>query len=118
MTNVLGYDHGRDYRQRPTSIPEYTKEIYPEKKSNRKIKIGILKEGVQVCNPKVQEVFKEAINVLQTLQNLIIHEVDAPFHITAIKAFDVFAFMGTYSSSVDGCGFGMSVSGEWLILKY
>lgn len=109
---MTGYDDGRDYRQRPTVVPEYTKEIYPQKKIEKKIKIGILKEGVQVCDIKVQNVFNKAVEVLQANQNLVIQQTAAPFHETAGKAFNVFIFMGTFGSMIDGCGFGMGVSGK------
>ena len=94
-------------------IPEYSKEIYPAKMPERKIKVGVLKEGVESCDENVRRVFEKAVQKLkETNDDVIISDVSLPEHATGSMAFVPFIFLGGFNSMIHGCGFGTSISGN------
>ena len=109
----VGYDDGRDYRQRSQQkIPEYSTLIYPNKKNDQKVKIAICQQGIECCDEGVKNVFKQAVEILKSRGDLAFEDVSLPIHTVGSKAFSPFIFMGAFGSMVDGCGFGTGVSGN------
>ena len=109
----IGYDDGLDYRQRPFNVPEYTKLIYPEVKPTRKFKIGVLQEGVELCEQNVKDVFGKAVGLLKDHKYLDIKHVSMPSHTNSRKLCVPLLTMGSVGCMLDGCGHGTGTSGMW-----
>jgi len=109
---IAGYDNGFDCRQPPSLIvPEYSKLIYPHTKPSEKIKVAVLKEGVELCDESVREVFNKAVECLRKNEMLEVSKISFPRHVDAGKVFGPMVFAGAYGNMVQGCGYGTSIKG-------
>ncbi|XP_057303712.1 amidase-like [Hydractinia symbiolongicarpus] len=108
---IAGYDNGFDYRQRPFEVPEYSKLIFPHVKPSRKLNIGILQEGVDLCDENVQKVFDISLGLLKKCEHLKVEYTNLSKHSIAEHLSAAMCGSGTYSCMFDGFGFGTAVSG-------
>jgi len=98
-------------------IPEYSKEIYPIKKPQQKIKVGVLKEGVDSCDENVRNAFKKAVQIIEKNDDVTVSGVSLPEHVAGRMAFGPFIFLGGFNSMINGCGFGTGVSGKKTLMS-
>ncbi|XP_066935413.1 amidase-like [Clytia hemisphaerica] len=120
---LAGYDDGKDYRQNPfIQVPNYSELIYPKKPLDRPIKVGVLKEGVDVCDQNVIEIFHEALIKINKKSNLFqVSTVSMPNHVNTDRLMSVLFHSGCYGAMVRGCGYGTSITGYQapsLVQKY
>ncbi|XP_057303711.1 amidase-like [Hydractinia symbiolongicarpus] len=108
---IAGYDNGFDYRQRPFKVPEYSKLIFPHVKPSRKINIGILQEGVDLCDENVKNVFNASLKYLKESEHLCLKSTSLEMHVKSDNITSVIFGNGVFGSMIDGCGFGTSLSG-------
>ena len=111
---MVGHDRGFDYRQKTEQMNQiqYSKLIYPHVKPIRKMKIGVLKEAVELCNEEVKNVFQNALNWLIGHELLETSEVSYQKHTIAEKVCFAIGCVGAYDCMIKGDGFGTGVSGN------
>ncbi|XP_057297734.1 amidase-like [Hydractinia symbiolongicarpus] len=105
---IAGYDNGFDYRQRPFQVPEYSKLIFPHVKPSRKLNIGVLQEGIDLCAENVKDVFNASLKHLKDSEHLCLKNTSLPKHAENDNITSVIFGSGTFESMINGCGFGVS----------
>ena len=85
--------------------------IYPHQPTKDPIKIAVLQDGIKTCQQNVQDVFQKAVEIIKKDSNVMFSNVEMPHHELAGKAASVVLFNGGFDSMVEGCGYGMGISG-------
>ena len=75
--------------------------------------VGVLKEGVDVCDQNVVEVFNKALEKLKEKNNLFqVSSISMPNHLIAERLTGAFFYSGSYGTTVIGCGYGTGVTAQ------
>uniref|UniRef100_A0A914URT9 Amidase domain-containing protein n=1 Tax=Plectus sambesii TaxID=2011161 RepID=A0A914URT9_9BILA len=108
---IAGYDDDADSRQPSCgfSVPEYTVEM---RKPPNALKIGILKEGFELCENNVQDCVRKAVEAIKNA-NLFsaVVEVSMPTHLYAKNVWNAFARFGMGAQLLEGGGYGIGAYG-------
>lgn len=114
LSLIVAYDRGFDYRQNTEQMSQiqYSKFIYPHVKPIRKLKIGVLKEAVDLCSQEVIKVFQNALNWLIGHELLETSEVSYQKHTISETVCFPIGCVGAYDCMIKGDGLGTGVSGK------
>ena len=114
LSLIVAYDRGFDYRQNTEQMSQiqYSKLMYPHVKPIRKLKIGVLKEAVDLCSQEVIKVFQNALNWLIGHELLETSEVSYQKHTISEKVCFPIGCVGAYDCMIKGNGLGTGVSGK------
>ena len=81
--------------------------------------VGVLKEGVDVCDQNVVEVFNKALEKLKEKSDLFqVSSISMPNHLNTDRLMSVLFHSGCYGTTVVGCGYGTSITGIYIFLFF
>ena len=86
-------------------------------KDEKPIKIGILKEGIDISDNDVTDVFMSAIEKLKKSEYLEMVSVSLPEHAESAKYMMPLFLNGSFGCMLDGYGHGVGVTGNHLKLN-
>lgn len=114
ILDVIAGPDGLDGRQINVSIPSEGYLSATDSVDVSNMRIAILKEGVDLCEPEIQKVFKDAVDFISnTLKCSVIDEVSIEMHKTAPHIWNGIGFEGIHSLVIENASQGNNAKGYY-----